>query len=417
MLFRIALPHAYRALRSPNFRFYFFGLLISVIGYWMQVTAQSWLVFRLTHSSWLLGLVGFLGQLPIFTFSLLGGVVADRFSRRKLVILGQGLAMLQAFVLAFLTLTQRATIEEIIFLAAFSGMVSAFEIPARHSLMIEMVGSEALSSAIVMNSTAFMSARIIGPSLAAALLLFWNEGMCFLINAISYAAVLLALLLIRTKSLLQNSESQPPFFSLREGLSYATRFFPLRVLLILLGLVNFMAAFYSVLMPVFADKILHQGSSGLGVLMGAMGAGAFCGVFFVGSRKNVPGLTKIIAIASALNSLCVIFFAYSHSYALSIFLLLFIGMGLMTQTTSTSMLIQSMVPDRLRGRIMSIYTLMVVGVPPFGSLLAGTLAEHFGVSPTVAFAGAVCLAGAIVFSLLIPGIRPLILKNLQTNQM
>lgn len=408
MLPRLALPHGYRALRQPYFRFYFFGLLTSAIGSWMELTAQSWLIYRMTHSAWLLGLVAFANQFPIFIFGLFGGVLADRFPRRKLVIIGQTLDMLQAFAVAFLTLTHRITVGELLFFAAFSGVASSFEIPARHSFMIEMVGTEALPSAIALNSTAFMTARIIGPPLAAFVIHVWSEGGCFLINAVSFLAVLAALLMVRVAVRPLEKKIESPLHSLREGLVYAYRFLPLRVLLILLAIINFIVGFYTALMPVFADTILGRGASGLGILMGALGFGALIGVSFIGVRASVKGLSVIISRASFAFSLALLFFSISRIYPVSIFLLGCIGLGLMVQNVSTTTLIQSIVPNHLRGRLMSMYVLMVVGMPPLGSLFAGWIAAGQGATLTVAAAGVFGLFGALWFNLTLPKMRPIL---------
>lgn len=381
----------------------------------MENTAQSWLVFRLTHSSFLLGLVMFAGQFPVFALSLVGGVVADRYSRRTLILITQTLQMIQAFVLASLTLTNRITVSEVIFLAAFLGLVNAFDIPARHALTVEMVEPEAFPSTIVMNATAFTAARVIGPPLAAAILAFSNEGVCFLINAFSFLAVLWALLLIPVKQKRKESQGASPFTSLWEGVTYAYRSLPMRAFLGLLGLVNLMGVSYSVLMPVFAEKVLHRGAGGFGILLGGVGFGAFLGAFFIGARKNMSGLGKIIAVSCILFSSCVILFSLSRSYPLSFFLLVVVGFGLMAQTTSTNTLIQSLAPSQLRGRLMSLYAMMVVGVGTFGSLLAGVLAEHFGAPMATAIGGFACLLGAIWFALLIPRMRPIVRKGLKAS--
>lgn len=379
----------------------------------METAAQSWLVFRLSHSAWLLGLVGFAGQFPIFLFSLLGGAMADRMPRRKLIILTQTLQMIQAFLLAFLTLTHRITVSEIIALAAFLGIVNAFDIPARHAFMVDTVEPEAFSSTIAMNSTAFTSSRMIGPPLAALVIAVSNEGICFLINGFSFLAVLWALLLIRGKHRTYNPKGLSAISAIWEAIVYAFGFLPIRALLLLLGVLNVAGISYTVLMPIFADKILNRGSTGYGTLMGGIGFGALCGAFFVGTRRSLEGVGKVIAVACALFSVSIIAFSFSKSYPISFFLLMVAGFGMMTQTTSTSTMIQSLVPNELRGRVMSIYAIMVVGVAPFGSLIAGALANRYGAPRVVAWGGTSTLAASVWFASLIPRLRPIVRKTLR----
>lgn len=414
MLKRIPVPHAFRAIRYRNFQLFFFGQFVSVTGSWMQTVAQSWLVFRLTHSSFLLGLVGFANMFPVFALSLFGGVVADRYSRRTLVTVMQSLQMLLAFILSYLTLDGIVTVNEIIVLSVLNGIVFSFEMPARQSFMIEMVEPEALPSAISMNSTAFNGARIFGPAFAALVLSVTSEGVCFLLNAISYLAVVWALLVMDVKHKPGSQTGQSPFKLLGEGIRYAYNYLPARTLLLLESVVSLMGMSYSVLMPVFAASILHRGSSGLGILMGSVGTGALVGSFYIGMRRNLSGMGRIAAISCAIFGLSSAIFAYSTNFYLSIVLLLFTGFGMFAQLTTANTMLQTLVPDDLRGRLMSLYSLVVVGLAPFGSLLSGWMAEKWGSPVAVAASGAACLAAALVFAAWIPKIRPHVRATLAT---
>ena len=393
-----------RALTHRNFQLFFGGQLISLIGTWMQTVAQSWLVYRLTGSSLLLGSVGFASQIPVFLASPLGGIVADRYSRHRVVIATQTASMVLAFVLAVLTLTHTVTIQEIFVLAALLGIVNAFDLPARQSFLVEMVGKEDLMNAIALNSSMFNGARIIGPAIAGILVAKIGEGWCFLVNALSYIAVIIGLLMMRVPP-----RAAPPTVSplahVIEGFRFVRNTAPIRAILLLLGLVSLVAMPYTVLMPIFADRILHGGARGLGILMGATGVGALLGALTLATRTSVHGLGRWMTFACTGFSVTLIAFALSRNFWLSAALLVPVGFCMMLQMSSSNTLIQAMVPDHLRGRVMSVYAMMFMGMAPIGALLGGALADRLGAPVTVSLGAVACLGGATIFGLRLPTLR------------
>lgn len=394
-----------RALRHRNFRLFFAGQLISLIGTWMQTVAQSWLVYRLTGSSALLGSVNFAGQIPVFLFSPLGGLVADRYSRHRIVIATQAVSMLLALVLAGLTLGHRIEIWEIFLLSALLGVVNAFDIPARQSFIVEMTSREDLINAIALNSSMFNGARIVGPAVAGITVAAVGEGWCFFANGVSYIAVIVGLLMMRVAPVERRAATVSAARHILDGFQFVARTAPIRALLLLVGLVSMAGMPFSVLMPIFADRILHAGARGLGILMGVSGAGALSGALILASRQHVRGLGRWVAIATGAFSVMLILFAYSRWFSLSAALLIPIGFSVMIQMGSTNTLIQSMVPDRLRGRVLAAYTMMLMGMAPIGALLAGVLAGRIGAAATVAGGGVACGLGAVAFALYLPSIR------------
>lgn len=399
------LPSALRALRHRNFRLFLFGQLFSLVGFWMQEVAQSWLVYRLTHSPVLLGLVGFAGQSPVFVLGLLGGVVADRFNRHRVLTITQCLAMAQALILAFLTLSGWITVVEIFILAFFMGVVRAFDMPTRQVFVVEMVGREDLLSAVVLNSSFFNGARIIGPAIAGVLVASTGEGLCFLVNGLSYIAVLSGLLAMRVDSRPTPLSSVSTFAHIQEGLAYAFHTPSIRTLLLLMAGVSLLGMPYVVLMPVFAEEVLHSGAQGFGLLMGASGVGAIVGTLYLAWRGETSGLGRAIPFAMGRFGVGLILFSLSRSLWLSLLLLSVVGSGIMVQMTATNTLIQTLVPDHLRGRIMSLYSIMFMGMAPLGSLLAGLLARYLGAPATVALSGLICLAAAGSFGLWLPHLQ------------
>ncbi len=384
-----------RSLKHRNFKLFFSGQLISLIGTWMDTVAEAWLVYRLTGSSLLLGAVAFASQFPVFLLAPLGGLIADRWSRRKIVIATQALSMILAFMLAFLTLSGRITVNEVILLATLMGIVNAVDLPTRQSFLVEMVGREDLMNAIALNSSMFNGARIIGPAIAGILVAGIGEGWCFFANAVSYIAVIAGLLMMRVPH--RAIEHHPsPLAHLLEGFRFVRDTAPIRAVLMLLGGVSIVALPYSVLMPVFAAKVLHGNARTLGILMGATGVGALVGALRLASRTQVKGLGRTIAIACGSFGACLILFSQSRWIFLSTLLMVPAGFSMMTQMASSNTLIQAMVPDRLRGRTMAIYAMMLMGVAPLGSLLAGAAADRIGAPLTVAFGGACAIGGAIV---------------------
>ncbi|MDA8084436.1 MAG: MFS transporter [Nitrospiraceae bacterium] len=388
-----------RALQHRNYRLYFAGQGVSLVGTWMQTLAMSWLVYRLTRSTVLLGTVGFFSQIPSLVVTPLAGVLADRGNRLRKLIIIQSLAMLQAFILAFLVLTGRIEVWHILVLSALLGCVTAFDIPTRQSFVIEMIGQrEDLGNAIALNSSLVNGARLIGPSLAGIMIAVIGEGACFLLNGISYLAVLGALLAMRMHPGERISRRSRIWGEIREGFAYAFGFSPIRSLLSLLALMSLAAISYQVLMPVFAGEVLHGGPNTLGFLMGFSGVGALSGSVYLASRRNVRGLGRVIVAASLVFGFGMIAFSFSGHLWLSMLLMIFIGFGIMVQMAACNTILQSIVDDDKRGRVMSLFTMAFMGTTPFGSLFAGWLASRIGAPHTVLAAGICALAGSLFFA-------------------
>jgi MFS family permease len=395
----------FRALKHRNFQLFFSGQAISLVGTWMQTVAEAWLIYRLTGSSALLGVLGFVSQIPIFLLSPLAGLAADRWPRHRTVIATQAFSMLLAFTLAALTLTGRIRVWEIIVLATLLGTVNAFDVPARQSFLIEMVGREDLLNAIALNASMFNGARVAGPAIAGLLVAWIGEGWCFLLNGVSYLAVIAGLFLMRIGKSPVLHDGAAPLDKLREGLRFVRRTLPIRALLLLLGLVSFMALPFTVLMPIFADRILGGGAWGYGALMGAVGVGAMFGALVIAMRQQLRGLGNVVAYCAIGLGVSLILFSASRWYWTSWVILVFTGFTMMMQFTSTNTLIQAMVPDQLRGRVMSLYSMMFLGMMPLGSLLAGAIAEHIGAPITVAIGGVASVVGGAIFYRQWPAMR------------
>lgn len=390
------LPDALRALRHRNYQLFFGGQLISLIGTWMDQVAESWLVYRLTGSSLLLGAVSFAGQIPVFLLAPIGGAVADRFNRRTILVATQSTMMVLALTLAALTLTHLVQVWHVIALAALMGVVNAFDIPARQAFVVDMVEREDLVNAIALNSSMFNGARVIGPAVAGIVVALIGEGWCFFANGISFIAVIAGLLMmkdLRPRLAIEGSALQ----NIVEGFRFVAHTGPIRALMVLLGLVSFTAMPYAVLMPIFADQILHGGATALGVLMGASGLGALGGAVTLAMRKSIRGLGKWIAISCSAFGLSLTLFAFSRMMWLSVALLIPTGFSVMLQMASSNTLVQSMVPDRLRGRVMAVYSMMFMGMAPLGALLAGSVAHGIGAPLTVALGGLISIVGGIAF--------------------
>jgi MFS family permease len=396
---------AVRALRHRNFQLFFAGQMISLIGTWMQTVAQSWLVYRITGSTLLLGTVGFASQIPVFLIAPLGGAIADRTNRHRVVIATQTASMVLAFILAVLTLTHRIQVWQIMVLAACLGIVNAFDIPARQAFLMDMVGREDLLNAIALNSSMFNGARIIGPAVAGIVVAWVGEGWCFFANAVSYIAVIAGLLMMKITHPVNLATEGSPIEHILEGFRFAAKAAPIRAILLLLGLVSLVGMPYSVLMPVFAKEILGGGARELGWLMGATGVGALLGALTLAARVGLKGLSKIIALCAGGFGISVIAFAFSKIFWLSLILLLPVGFTMMVQMASTNTLLQSMVPNQMRGRVVALYTMMFMGVAPFGAFFAGALAHRLGAPWTVALGGLACIAGASAFGMVLPRIR------------
>ena len=410
-----------RALRHRNFQLFFSGQLISLTGTWMQTVAQSWLVYRLTGSGLKLGAVGFASQIPVFLFAPIGGIVADRSNRKHVVIGTQIASMLLAFILAALTISN--AIEHrvwlIYVLAALLGVVNAFDLPGRQSFLVDMVGKEDLMNAIALNSSMFNGARVIGPAVAGVLVARLGEGWCFFANGVSYIAVIAGLMMMNVHAPARVSAETSPFEHIVEGFQFVNRTAPIRALMILLGVVSLCGMPYVVLMPLFADKILRGGGQELasligshdlgavrlGILMGVAGVGALLGALTLAVRTGVKGLGRWVSTCCAGFGISLMLFSFSRSFWLSVLLLLPVGYFVMLQMSSSNTLIQVMVPDVLRGRVMAVYSMMFMGMAPVGALLGGALADRLGPQLTVAIGGFASVLGAWWFTVQLPKIR------------
>jgi MFS family permease len=399
------LSHAWRALRHRNFRLFFGGQSISLIGTWMTRVATSWLVYRLTKSAILLGTVGFAGQIPTFLLAPIAGVIVDRIDRRQVLVWTQTLAMVQSLLLAWLTLSNRVTIGEILALSAFQGVINAFDMPGRQSFMIRMVENRSdLSNAIAINSSMVNVARLIGPSLAGIVIAATNEGWCFFIDGVSYIAVIASLLMMRIKPDPQH-QGATMIEQMRQGWVYVADSLPIRNILLLFALLSLMGWPFMVLMPIFAAQVLHGGPHTLGFLMGAVGVGSLISALSLVLRRSVRGLTKVIPIAAVVFGIGLIAFGLSKGIWLSLVMMLVTGFGMMQGLTSSNTILQTLVDEKMRGRVMSYYTMAFVGMAPFGSLLAGAMAHAIGAPRTVIVSGVACIAGGLLFWTQLPAIR------------
>jgi MFS family permease len=400
------LGFAVRALRSRNYRLYFSGQGISVIGTWMTRVATSWLVYRLTGSAVLLGLIGFAGQVPAFFLGPLAGVWIDRWDRHRALVVTQTLSMLQSFALAVLAIAKVITVWEILLLALAQGLINAFDMPARQAFVVQMVENrEDLGNAIALNSSMVNAARLIGPAIAGVLIAGVGEGYCFLIDGISYIAVIVSLLLMRIAAKQVRKAQRRVVAELQEGWRYVMDSAPIRSILLNLALVSLFGMPYTVLMPIFASSVLGGGPHTLGFLMSAIGVGALAGAITLAMRRSVLGLGRRIVYMTALFGAALIGFALSHLLWLSILLLPFAGFGMMQQMASSNTILQTIVDDEKRGRVMAFYSMAFQGMAPFGSLVAGALAARIGAPRTVMVSGACCLAGSAWFAGQLPRIR------------
>jgi MFS family permease len=399
----------FRSLQYRNYRLFFSGQSISLIGTWMQRIAMPWLVYHMTGSALLLGVVGFAGQIPTFLISPVAGVLTDRWSRYKVLLFTQIISMIQAFILAWLSLTGLIQIWHIVVLSVVLGCINAFDVPARHSFVIDMVEKkEDLGNAIALNSLMFNGARLIGPSIAGIMLASTGEGICFLLNAVSYIFVIFSLLLMKLKIKEVKKKESEIWIELKEGLNYTFGFPPIKHLIILLGIVSLMGMSYSVLMPVFAKEILHGGSHTYGFLMGAAGFGALLGALFLASRESVLKLGRIVPAAAILFGFGLIFLSFSRVFAISLVLMVFIGLGMMLQTAASNTIIQTITDDDKRGRVMGFYAMAIMGTAPFGSLMAGALAKVIGTPGTILAGGIASIIGALFFLRKLPELKTLV---------
>jgi MFS family permease len=398
--------HTWRALRHRNFQLFFGGQSISLIGTWMTRIATSWLVYRLTKSALLLGTVSFAGQIPTFLLAPIAGVLVDRIDRRKVLVWTQSLAMVQSLALAWLTLSSRITIAEVLLLSSMQGVINAFDMPGRQSFMVKMIEDRAdLSNAIAINSSMVNTARLIGPSLAGLLIAASNEGWCFFVDGISYIAVIVSLLMMRIAPDQARRATTSMIGQLKEGWKYVAGFAPIRSILLLFALLSLMGWPFMVLMPVFAVQVLDGGPHTLGFLMGAVGVGSLISALSLVMRRSVRGLTRMIPIAAAVFGVGLISFGLSHFLWLSILLMFITGFGMMQGMTASNTIVQTLVEENVRGRVMSYYTMAFVGMAPFGSLLAGALAHAIGAPHTVIVSGVACILGSIWFTTRLKAIR------------
>jgi MFS family permease len=395
-----------RALVHRNFRLFFFGQGVSLIGTWMQQIAMIWLVYELSNSPFLLGLVGFCSQIPAFMVAPLAGVLTDRWNRHRTVLVTQTLAMTQAFVLMGLVLTGTITIWQIFLLSIFSGFVNAFDMPTRQSFLVQMVDDkDDLPNAIALNSSMFNAARLIGPSIAGVVIGWLGEWPCFLLNGVSYLAVIVSLLAMRVKPIVRPRSDVRVLRGLKEGVAYAAGSRPIVTLLCLLSLVSMTAMPLTVLMPVVATDVLHGGPGTLGMLTAASGAGALAASLFLASRTSVLGLGRLIAMATGAFGLGMVGLSLSRMLWLSLAALALTGFAMIVQMAASNTILQTIVDEDKRGRVMSFYTMAFFGTGPLGSLLAGGLASRIGTPGTILACGLVCLAGSLVFAGLLPGLR------------
>jgi MFS family permease len=401
-----SMSHAWRALRHRNFQLFFVGQSISVIGTWMTRLATSWLVYRLTHSALLLGVVTFAGQIVSFALGPFAGVWVERLNRRKLLVWTQAAAAIQSLAMAALTLAHVITLWEVVALAALQGLINAFDMPGRQSFLVQMVDDRNdLSNAIAINSSMANGARLIGPAIAGLVIGAFGEGWCFLIDGISYFAVVASLLLMRIKPQEIRRGAASMFEQIGEGWEYVRSFSPIRTILLLFALVSLMGYPYAVLLPLFAGQVLHGGAYTLGWLTAASGIGALVSGLSLAARKSVVGLTRMIQIAVAMLGFALILFGLSRALWLSLVLMVFVGFGLMQGASVSNTIVQSLVPEDKRARVMSYYTMAFFGAAPFGSLLAGALAHQIGAPYTVMLTGGVCVLGSLWFTVELPKVK------------
>ena len=401
-----AFKNIFHALKYRNFRIFFIGQSVSLIGTWIQFVAMSWLVYRLTGSPFMLGVVGFAGQIPTFILSPVAGILADRWDRRKMLVFTQVSAMVLASILAFLTLTGIVTVGQIVILGILLGCVTALDIPARHSFILNMVGDkkESLSNAIALNSLMFNAARLIGPAAAGALIAAVGEGVCFLLNAVSFLAVIASLLVMRLAHSVPKAKRDHALQSFIEGFRYTFGFTPIRAVLLLLGVISLVGMSYVVLMPVFAKNILKGGPETLGVLMSSAGVGALIATFFLASRSSIVRIGYVLPAASAVFAVGIAGFSFSRNVWISSLLMVLAGFGFMTHMAASNIVLQTIVDDDKRGRVMSFYSMAFMGMAPLGSLLAGMIASRIGAPNTLLAAGVLCMLFSLLFARKVPAL-------------
>jgi MFS family permease len=399
----------FRSLRHRNYRLFFGGQTVSLVGTWITRIATSWLVYRLTGSVLLLGVVSFCGQIPTLILAPFAGVLVDRWNRHRILVVTQVLSMLQSFALAGLSFAGIITVRDLLLLQIAQGVINAFDTPARQSFVVEMVSDRAdLPNAIALNSSMVNLSRVIGPSIGGVIIAAVGEAWCFLIDGLSYVAVIASLLAMRLVLREREAKTTAIREELRDGFRYVSRFPPVRSALLLLALVSTMGMPYTVLMPAIARNVLHGDSHTLGFLMTATGAGALAGAFYLASRRTVVGLGKVIAIAACTFGAGLVLFSFSRNLWLSLGVLPIAGAGMMVTMASTNTILQTIVEERLRGRVMAFYAMAFLGTAPIGSLIAGVLADRIGPTNTVTLGGLACLAGGAWFGIRLPKFRALV---------
>jgi MFS family permease len=398
--------HAWRALRYRNFQLFVGGQSLSLIGTWMTRVATGWLVYRLTGSALLLGIISFVGQIPTFLLAPFAGVWVDRLNRHQVILWTQVFSMAQSFALAGLTLSNRITVPWILGLSALQGIINAFDMPGRQAFLVQMVEDRAdLGNAIAINSSMVNMARLVGPSIAGMLISATNEGWCFFIDAVSYVAVIASLLLMRITVAAPRPMVTSMLHELKQGWNYVSSFMAIRTILLLFALISLMGMPFVVLMPIFAARILHGGPHTFGFLMGAMGTGALVAALSLAARRSVLGLGRVITASAATFGIGLIAFGLSRELWLSLASMFIAGFGMMRGMASSNTIIQTIVPEHMRGRVMSYYTIAFVGMAPFGSLLAGSMAHEIGPPLTVILNGAVVILGGGLFATRLGRIR------------
>jgi MFS family permease len=403
------LPSMLRALRHRNYRLFFSGQSVSLVGTWMNRLAMSWLVWRLTHSVAMLGLLGFAGQSPTFLFAPVAGVWVDRLNRHRLLVATQALSMLLSFVLAALMFSGAILIWEIFVLQVLQGVTNAFDMPTRQSLVIDLIEDrDDLSNAVALNSLMVNGSRLIGPSIAGLLIAWVGEGWCFFADGVSYLAVIGSLLMIRISLRPRNGKQKKVLHEMYDGFRYAFEFTPIRAILLLLALLGLVGIPYRVLMPVIASESLHGNANTLGFLMGAMGIGALIGSLYLATRSSVLGLGRLIPIATMIFGASLIGVGLSHWYWLSLVIMVATGIGFMVHLAASNTLIQTLVREEMRGRVMALYTTAFLGMATFGSLLAGAVAGVIGAPMTLMAAGMICILGALIFVYKLPKLRAVV---------
>ncbi|MCX5830911.1 MAG: MFS transporter [Deltaproteobacteria bacterium] len=403
------MQRTFRALHHRNYRLFFGGQSISLIGTWMQQLAMSWLTYRLTHSTVLLGVVGFSSLIPSFLLAPFAGVLIDRWERYRVMIVTQILAMIQAVVLALLVLTGMITIWHIIILSTLLGIINSVDNPVRHALIIDLVESkEDLSNAIALSASMFNVARLVGPSIAGVLISLVGEGVCFLINALSFIAVIISLLSMKVTSKERKMHRTPFWQDIREGFAYAFGFPPIRYILMLIAWTSLVGMSYNVLMPVFARDILHGGAHTFGFLMAGTGCGALIGSIYLATRKSVLNLERILVITSLLFGIGLILLSLSHVDWIALIFMMLIGFGMISQFAGCNTILQTIVEEDKRGRVMSLFIMTSIGTIPFGSLLAGSMAQIVGTPQTIRISGLLCIFGAVMLAVRLHAFRAMI---------